>query len=272
MKVMGRGNMIVQNVSVDPSQASGVSAGTRNQLSEKPVMQQGQGFFSGSTGLNPTLTQSSNQNKMLSRPPAQSSKQMSALPSNPDTCNQGPLQVSTNHTLLPPQQPTLPTSMPSANPPLQQQQQQQRQVNHNMQRMMHQQNRPLTSDGKIQALADPTQANQIVSASPLPRCADPVSSASVNSPASQWKAEPPHETSTPTPTAHLAGSTQESLVGSETSVVPSNDELTQRQFATSVLPHGHGVGGQWQQHQQQAQHRQTTQGSSYARPSNSGTG
>ncbi|KAJ6838659.1 chromatin modification-related protein EAF1 B isoform X3 [Iris pallida] len=266
MKVMGRGNMVVQNVPVDPSQASGVSVGTRNQLSEKPVMQQGQGVFSGNTGLNPTLTQSSNQNKMPSRPPAQSSKQMPALPPNPDTCNQGPMQVSTNHTLLAPQQ-APPTSMPLANPPLQQQ----RQMNHNMQRMMHQ-HRPLTSDGKIQALADPIPANQMVSASPLPRSADPVGSASVNSPASQWKPEPPHETSTQTPTAHLAGSPQESLMGSETSMLPSNDELAQRQFAGSVLPHGHGVGGQWQQQQQQAQHRQTTQGNSYARPSNSGTG
>ncbi|KAJ6814156.1 chromatin modification-related protein EAF1 B-like isoform X1 [Iris pallida] len=268
MKVVGRGNMMAQNVPVDPSQASGISVGTRNQLSEKPVMQQGQGFFSGSTGLNPTLTHSSNQNKLLARPPSQSAKQMPALPSNPDTCSQGPLQVSTNHSLLAPQQPPLPTSMPLANPPLQQQQQ--RQMNHNMQRMMLQQNRPLTSDGKIQAQVEPIQANQILSASPHSRCADPASSASVNSSASQWKPEPPHETSTPTPTAHLAGSPQESLAGSETTVLPSTDELAKRQFAGSVLPHGHGVGGQWQQQQQQAQHRQTAQGNS--RPSNSGTG
>ncbi|KAJ6810251.1 chromatin modification-related protein EAF1 B-like isoform X1 [Iris pallida] len=279
MKVSGRGTMMGhQNVPVNTSQISGLSEGTRKQVSEKPLMQQGPSYVSGNTGLDPALTESSNYNKVLSRPPSQSSKRRPPLQSSSVTCNQGSSQVSTNDTLVAPQQSPLPTSLPLASPPPQQQ----FQMNQNMQRMMLQQNRPLTSDYKMQVSADPVEVNQMVPASPLPQCEDAASSASATSFASQWKPEPSYDKCTPAPTTHLAGSPQENLAG-DTSVPHSNDELVQRQFTGNALLHGHGVGGQWplqeqsqqqqqQEHQQQVQHRQTAQGTSYEKPSNSGPG
>ncbi|KAJ0980848.1 hypothetical protein J5N97_009103 [Dioscorea zingiberensis] len=280
MKGLGRGAMLMhQNPPVDPSHVNGLTSASKNQVPEKHLMQQGQGFYSGNSGLNPSLPQPPGQPKIFSRPLPQSSKQVSPVPSQSDSGNQGQVQVSSTHNLLASQQPTAQPSLPLAGQP-----QQQRLTNHSkqaMQRMMLPQNRQMTSDGQIQSSSDPAQVNQVVSSTSVVQCTDSVNSSSVAASATQWKAEPSHDTSTPPSSAHLASSPQENLVVNEALAPPSTQASSQRQFSGGVSMQGHGIGGQWQQQQQQQpqsqqpqptqlQHRQTAQTNLYGQPSNSG--
>ncbi|KAH7679081.1 Nucleoplasmin ATPase protein [Dioscorea alata] len=166
IKGLGRGAMMMhQNLPVDASHVNGLTAASKNQVPEKHLMQQSQGFYSGNSGLNPSLPQQPGQPKIFSRPLPQPAKQISSVPSQSESGNQGQVQVSSTHSLLASQQPTAQPSLPlPAQPPLQQpqqqQQQQQRQTNHSkqtMQRMVLPQNRQMTSDGQIQSSSDPVQ-------------------------------------------------------------------------------------------------------------------
>lgn len=68
--------MMHQNFPVDASQVSGFSSSPKNQVAEKHLVQQSQGFFPGTLSLSSTLPQTGNQQKMYSRVLPQSSKQM----------------------------------------------------------------------------------------------------------------------------------------------------------------------------------------------------
>lgn len=269
-----------QNLAADPSQVSSMPAAPRNQVPEKHVMQQGPGFFPGSSGLNSTMPQSTHHQKLYSRPPHQSSKQMPPLPSNSDTCNQSLVPGPGNQTLIASQQPQHPSSIPLA---ATSQPQQQRQVSQNTPKMMLQQNRQLSSDSRVQSSGDQVQVNQMIPASSLPRATDSKSSAPSVSSAMKWKPEPAYDPTLSMTTAQLAGSAPGNLVGTDTLVPSSSEGAKQGQCSGSVSVDGHGVGGQRQlpqqsqsqphlQQQQQPQHphRQGGQSNLYARPSNSG--
>ncbi|XP_020250353.1 chromatin modification-related protein EAF1 B-like isoform X2 [Asparagus officinalis] len=274
-KGLGGGTMQPhQNLSVDPSQVSGMPVGPRNQVSDKHLIQQGSGFFPGSSVLNSTLPQSANHHKLYARPPPQPSKQIPPLPSHSD---QSLMPVPSSHTLIAPQQPPHPSSIPLAAPSAPHQQ---RHMNQNMPRMM-QQNRQLSSDGRMQSLGDQVQVNHMIPATSLPR-SDSTSSAPLVSPAVQWNPEPSYDTNSPNSTANLAGSP---IVGIDASLPSSSEGSAHRQFSGNVKVDGNGVGGQRKlqqesqsqlqlQQQQQSQHplRQGVQGNLYSRPSNSGPG
>lgn len=272
----GRTAMMHQNLAVDPPQVSGMPGASRNQVTDKHLAQQSQGFFPGGSGSNSPLPQPSNHQKNYPRPP-QSSKQMPPLPSHSDISNQSPLPVSSNHTLVAPQQPQVPSiSLAAPSPP-----QQQRQINQNMQRMMLQQNRQLSSDGRAQSSTD--QVNQIIPAATLPRCGDSSSSVPLVSSSLQWKPEPSYDTVSSTP--GLSSSPSGNLVGKDKLVLSSSEGSTQRHISASLSVEGQGVGGQWQpqqqpqsqlQPQQQQQplhsHCQEVQATSFTRPSHPGPG
>ncbi|XP_072959370.1 chromatin modification-related protein EAF1 B-like isoform X2 [Typha angustifolia] len=277
MKGLGRGSMLMhQNLSVDGSQASGFSNTPKNQVPEKNMVQQGQGFFPGNANLNPSLPQPGNQSKLYPRPLPQSSKLVSTMPSHSDSSNQGPVQGSPNHTLLASQQPHVPPSLPLSN------HQQQVQINpsqQNTQRGMIQQNRQLNSDGRIESPTDQAQINQMIPVTSVPHCTDSSSSPVVSS-LTHWKKEPSYDTGTRTSTAQLASTPHETLGGNEMLLPSSSQGLVQRQMSGGASLHGHNVGGQWQQQQSQQQqqqqpqhqHRPVTPGNVYAEPSNSGPG
>ncbi|XP_008790645.2 chromatin modification-related protein EAF1 B-like isoform X2 [Phoenix dactylifera] len=271
MKGLGRGGMLMQqNLPVDASQVSGFSSSPKNQVSDKHV----QGFFPGNLGLSSTLPQTGNQQKMYSRVLPQSSKQMTSAPSHSDTCNQGSVHGSPSPTMLASQQPPVPSSSPMPNHHHQQQQQHQMNTSQqNVQRMVLQQNRQLNSDGRIHSSADQVLANQMIPTTSISYCTDSGTSVPVASSAAQWKPESSYNVGSPGPTAHLANSPPENLVGTETIIPPSSQGSVQRQFSGSVSMHGNS--GQWQQQQpqpQQQQQRQAAQGTLYAQPSNSGPG
>nr|XP_010917964.1 chromatin modification-related protein EAF1 B isoform X2 [Elaeis guineensis] len=275
MKGLGRGSMLMhQNLPVDASQVSGFSSSPKNQVSEKHLMQQGQGFFPGNLGLSSTLPQTGNQQKMYSRVLPQSSKQMASTPSHSDTCNQGSVHGSPSPTMLASQQPTVPSSSPLPNHLHHHQQHQMNTSQQNIQRMALQQNRQLNSDGRLHSSTDQVLNNQMIPTASVSHGTDSGTSVPVVSSAAQWKPESSYSVGSPGPTAHLANSPTENLVGTETIIPTSSQGSVQRQFSGSVSMHGNS-GGQWQQQQpqpQQQQQRQAAQGTLYAQPSNSGPG
>ena len=272
VKGLGRGTTLMHQNPIVPSQASGTVPAPRNQASEK----QGQGFFHGSSGLNPNLPQSSNHHKLYSHPPPQSAKQIQLLASHSDACNQTPIPVSTNQPLSSSQQPVLPSSMPLAVPS----QQQQRHNNQQTPRMLLQQNWQPNADGRIQSSGDQVQrVNQMIPATSLPRGTDSVNSAALVSSPMQRKPDPSHDSTKTAPISHVTSSSQENLVGTETVVPYCSGGAEQRQISGSVATDGHVVGARWQQQQSQSQdqqeppqhpHREVVQGGVYTQPSNSG--
>nr|XP_010932960.2 chromatin modification-related protein EAF1 B [Elaeis guineensis] len=89
MKGLGRGSMLMhQKLPGDAPQIGGFSTASKDQASEKHLMQQCSSCFSGSLGLSSILPQTGNQQKMYSSEQPQSSKQMIPMPSHSDSCNQ----------------------------------------------------------------------------------------------------------------------------------------------------------------------------------------
>lgn len=265
--------LIHQNLSVDASQVSGFSTTPKNQVSEKQLLQQGQGFFPASIGLSSALPQTGNQQKLYSRALPQSSKQMTPMPSHSESCNQGSVQGSPSHTMLASQQPSVPASSPLLN---QQQQQHMNPSQQNIKRLVLQQNRQMSSDGRTQSTTDQVQINLMIPTTSISHCTDSGTSAPVVSSAVQRKPESPYDVGSPAPTTHLAGSPRENIVGTEALIPSSSQGLVQRQFSGSVSMHGN-TRGQWQQQQplpqlQQQQQLQAAQGTLYPQPSNSGPG
>ncbi|KAL6615442.1 hypothetical protein ACP70R_037712 [Stipagrostis hirtigluma subsp. patula] len=266
MKSLGRGNMMHQSPPVDTTQASGISATCKNQVTDKNVTQPGTGYFSGGKGSLPSITQPGNPPKIYASQMPQSPVQ------TPDISNQGSAKGSPNHTLLTSQHVPLHSSSQLAT------QQQQRYMNpsqNNIQRLMIQQNRHMSTDGRIEF--DQVQHNQVMPSVPLARSTD--SGSPGISSISQRKHESPHDPTAVTSTSQLSSSPQDTLVGSDTLLSSSSQGMLQRQMSGGVPIHGHGIGGQLQQQQsrqqlqsQQQQQRPAVQGSVYSHPSNSGPG
>ncbi|WOK93485.1 chromatin modification-related protein EAF1 B-like isoform X4 [Canna indica] len=267
MKGLGRGSMLIHhNISADASQVGGISTASKNQVSDKHMMQQGQGFFPGSSGLNSTLNQPGNQKNMYPHPLPQSTKQISPIS---DTCNQGSAQSSPSHNMLNPQQTPIASSI--SLPKQHQQPQQQRYLNQSqqsIQRIVLQQNRHMNSDGRMQSSTDQSQVAPIVTSSSVAPT-DSSTSATVGSSATLWNPEPSYDKDAPNQTSNVVSSAPETLVGSEASVPSSSQSLLSHQLpGVSVHGHGRNVGGQWQQQQQPPppppQHQQEQQHSRHS--------
>lgn len=278
VKGMSRGNMLMhQNIPVDASHVNGLSITPGNHVADKvdQAMQlmQGQGVFSGS-GLNPvqagkslvsaqTATQGSSQQKLFSRSPTSSSKQMLQMPSITDNGNQGqiPSTSAHTHTMLASQQSGLPLAIP---PPQQQQQQHLRHPGQSQQPVHRvQQNRKGSSDSSLQSSFDQIQINQqplnstfhMATSTALTQCCGdstnviPVTSGGNPS---QWKAqEPLGDLGTPNAVGHLSGNPSiPCSSGSEPVGLPSHG-IIQRQASGSLPVHNHSIQTQWQPHLQQ---------------------
>ncbi|URD79462.1 HSA [Musa troglodytarum] len=258
MKDLGRGNMLNHhNISADASQLSGFSTASKNRVSDKHLMHQGQGVFPGSPCLNPSWHQSGSQTNIYTHPLPQSAKQSSPMS---DTCNQGSAPSSPSHNILASQQASIPSSMPLLKQHQQPQQHYLNQSHQSIQRTALQQSRQINPSGRMQSSSDQSQINQIVPSASIPQCTDSGTSASAVSSATLWNPEPLYDKNTPTPIAHVASSPQENLVGSE-ALVPSSGQclVPPQQLSGGVSEHGHKSGGQWQLQQQQQPHHQQEQ-------------
>lgn len=262
--------LIDQNPTI-PSPASSTPPATSKQISDKDLLQKGQGFFHGKSSFDPMLPRSSNHQNLPSHPFSRSSNQIPQLASYPDTCSQGPAPVSSNQTLSSFQ----PSRHPLATPSLQQQQ-----LNQNIERMPLQRKKQLAADDRIQSPGDQVQnVTQMIQAS-LPRCVDLTTSAPSGSSAMQLKPEPSYDSRITAPTTQSIGPLHENFVGTETSLPSSSESIEQRRLFRSTSLDGHGVRGQWhptppqplpqlqeQQQQPQPPHRV---GAQCIRPSSSG--
>ncbi|EEC82989.1 hypothetical protein OsI_28025 [Oryza sativa Indica Group] len=264
MKSLGRGNMMHQSSPVDATQASGISTTSKNQVSDKSMVQQGPGYFAGNKGLVPSVVQPGNQPKIYG----------SQMPHSPiqtsDVGSQSSMQGSPNQTMLTSQQAPLHSSSPLA------QQQQQRYMNpshNNIQRLVMQQNRHMNTDGRIESPVDQVQHNQAIPSTSIAKSTDSGSPGGVSS-INQRRQESSHDPTTVPSTSQLASSPQDTFVGNEMLLSVSSQGMLQRQMSGGVPIHGHGIGGQRQQLQsrQQQQQKPAVQGSVYAHPSNSGPG
>lgn len=260
MKSLGRGNMLIpQTAPVDTTPASAFSTSPKKQVSDKKLVQHGQGFFPGNKASTSSMPQPGNQHKLYTSPLPQSPKQL------PDIGNQGLMQGSPSQTLLASQQPLLHSKSPLTT-------QQQQQINpsqNSIQRMTMQQNIQMNSDCRTD------------SQTPIPQSTEPGSPGllSIN----QQKHEASLEPTAVTSTSKLLSSPKDNFVGNETLLPSSSQDVLQRQISGGLPMHGQGIGGQWHQqqsrqhlqspHQQQPQHQQrpVVQGGVYA-PSNSGPG
>ncbi|XP_042481011.1 chromatin modification-related protein EAF1 B-like, partial [Macadamia integrifolia] len=268
MKGLGRGNMIHQNLAVDPSHVNGLPTNQGNQVVEKGEqvmhLMQGQGLYpgSGSNSIEPgkqLIHQSSNQcqpqQKMFPRPPPPSSKQLSQMP-HPDNCNPGQVPPVPSAHILPSQQP-----VPSHQQQHPQPQPRQAGQPHGIHRMLHQQSRQMNSDPPMQSPAEHIQVSQqpvnkafqMVTPSTMPlSCSESTSVIPVVSTAStpQWKApEPLHDAGSPNAPTNLAAignSPLPNTVGTESIASPSQG-LAQKPFSGSMPIHGQNVGTQWPQ-------------------------
>ncbi|KAJ4969404.1 hypothetical protein NE237_016105 [Protea cynaroides] len=281
MKGLGRGNMMIhQNLAVDPSHVNGLSKTQGDQVVEKGEqvmhMMQGQGLYpgSGSNSIQPgkqLMPQSSNQcqpqQKMFPRPPPPSSKQLSQMPSHPDSCNQGQVPpVPSGH--IPSQQPVPPLSMVSSHQQQhpQPQQRQAGQPSHAIQRML-QQSRQMNSETTMQSTAEHIQVSeqpgnktfQMATTTTMPQsCSESTSVLPGVSTAStpQWKApEPLYNAGSPNAATNLAaiGNSPLSNTVVTESVASPTQGLAQRQFSGGMFIHGQNSGPQWQQQPQQHQ-------------------
>ncbi|XP_042419924.1 chromatin modification-related protein EAF1 B-like isoform X4 [Zingiber officinale] len=253
MKGLGRGGMLINhNLSADSSQVSGFSTASKNQLSDKNILQQSQGFFPASSGLNPTSNQPGNQANIYLHPLPQSTKQPSPVS---DTSNQGSTQNSPRHSMLMPQQAPVPSVSL-----VKQQQSQHRYLNQSqpgIQRISVQQNRHINSDRTTHASTDQDSVAQVVTSASIAQCAD--STSSVVSSSTQWNPEPLYDEDAPNPTRYVVSSAQETVMASDT-LVPSSSQGLSHQLSGDMSVHGNINGGQWQQqqlkHQSQQQHEQ----------------
>lgn len=266
MKSLGRGNIMQQSLPVDATQASGISATSKNQVSDKNLVQQSPAYFAGNKGSIPSVVQTGNQPKIYPAHIPQSPIQ------SPDLGNQVSMQGSPNQTLLASQQVPLHSSSQ-----LQQQQQRHLNTSHsNIHRMMMQQNRHMNSDARIELPVEQVQHNQVIASTSIARSTDS-GSPGVSS-LQQRKQESSHDPTAITSASQLASSPQDTFLGNETSLSASNQGLLQRQMSGGVPIHGHGLAAQRQQQQArqqlqpQQQQRPVVQGNVYAHPSNSGPG
>lgn len=273
MKGLGRGsNMMHQNLPIDVSHVNGLSPAAGIQVAEKseqPVMHlmQGPGLFPGS-GRNPVppgkqlVSQAPQplnqvQQQKLSRLPQSSMKQQMQMPPHLDNKNQGQVQVPSNHGLLASQQPIPSPSLPMAS---QQQKQLHRQTSQSQQavQMVLHQNLQTSSDALMQSPADQAEASSQLMNSTFQMGTDttvPQSSvsngvvpsmSSAASPPSQWRTEPMYDTSSMSPSTHLASmgnSHQSNSTGIEP--LPSTGQriAARGQLPGSIPVHGHNVGG-----------------------------
>uniref|UniRef100_A0A0D3GWX0 Myb-like domain-containing protein n=1 Tax=Oryza barthii TaxID=65489 RepID=A0A0D3GWX0_9ORYZ len=253
MKSLGRGNMMHQSSPVDATQASGISTTSKNQVSDKSMVQQGPGYFAGNKGLVPSVVQPGNQPKIYG----------SQMPHSPiqtsDVGSQSSMQGSPNQTMLTSQQAPLHSSSPLA------QQQQQRYMNpshNNIQRLVMQQNRHMNTDGRIESPVDQVQHNQAIPSTSIAKSTDSGSPGGVSS-INQRRQESSHDPTTVPSTSQLASSPQDTFVGNEMLLSVSSQGMLQRQMSGGVPIHGHGIGGQRQQLQsrQQQQQKPAVQGS-----------
>ncbi|KAL6618658.1 hypothetical protein ACP70R_033797 [Stipagrostis hirtigluma subsp. patula] len=237
MKSLGRGNMLMpQTPSVDSTPANSVSTPSKKHVSDKKLMQHGQGFLPANTAPNQSMLQPGNEPKQFTSPLPQSPKRL------PDVGSQGLMQVSSSQNLLAPQQPPLPSK--SILTTLQQQ----RQINpsqNSIQRTVMQQNHQMSSECRTDSHFDQVQHNQMVPAS-IPQSTD----------------------------TKLLSSPKNSSFGNETLLPPSSQDVLQRQISGG-FPIGQGGGGQWNQQARQQlqsphQQRPVVEGSVF--PSNSGPG
>ncbi|KAG8051553.1 hypothetical protein GUJ93_ZPchr0001g32202, partial [Zizania palustris] len=245
MKSLGRGNMILQSPPVDTTQASGIST-SKNQVSDKILVQQGPGYFAGNKGLVPSVLQPGNQPKIYGSQVPHSPIQTS------DIGNQSSIQGSPNQTLLTSQQAPLHSSSPLAT-----QQPQQRYMNpshNNIQRLMMQQNRQMNTDGRMEVPADQVQHNQIILSTSIASSTDSGSPGGVSS-INQRRQESSHDPTSVASTSQLASSPQDTFVGNEMLLSVSSQGMLQRQMSGGMPIHGHGIGGQRQQQQSRQQHQ-----------------
>ncbi|CAM0881456.1 unnamed protein product [Alopecurus aequalis] len=270
MKSLGRGNMMQQNSTVDATQPSGINATSNNQVSDKNMVQQGPAYFSGNKGSIPSVSQPGNQPKVYAAHVPQSPIQSS------DIGGQGSIQGSPNQTLLAPHQ--APIHSPSQLATHQQQQQRLMNPSHNnIQRLTMQQNRHMNTDGRIELPVDQVQPNHVIPSTSIARSTDS-GSPGVSS-IQQRKQELFQDPTAATSTSQLASSPQDTFIGNESLLSASNQGMLQRQMSGGAPIHGHGIGAQRLQQQQQArqqlqtqQQRPVIQGSVNAHPSNPGPG
>lgn len=262
IKGMGRGNMMMhQNIPVDVSHVNGLSGAPGNHITDKVDqamhLMQGQGVFSGSS-LNPVQAgksmvsaqpsaQGSSQQKLYSRSPPSSSKQLLQMPSIADNGNQGQVPAISSvhtHTVLASQQ--SPSQQPQLRHPGQPQQ--------TVPRV--QQNRKGSSDSSLQSSFDQIQVNQqplnntfhMTTSTALTQCcgdstnAVPVTSA-VNP--LQWNSQEPL-----CDLGHSAGNPSLPCSSGSQSVGLPSHGIIQRQ-ASGSLPVHNSIQTQWQPHLQQ---------------------
>ncbi|XP_042376811.1 chromatin modification-related protein EAF1 B-like isoform X1 [Zingiber officinale] len=249
MKGLGRGGMLINhNLSTDSSQVSGFSAASKNQLSDKNILQQSQGFFPASSALNSTSNQIGNQTNIYPHSLSQSTKQLSPIS---DTSNQGSTQNSPSNSMLTPQQ----AAIPSVSLVKHNQQPQHRYLNQSqpgIQRTAIQQNRHINSDDRIQSSTDQCPIVQVVTSASSVQCTD--SASSVVSSSTRWNPEPLYDKDAPNPTGYVS-SKQETVMVSDT-LVPSSSQGLPHQLSGGMSVHGNTNGGQRQQQQQLQQLQQ----------------
>ncbi|KAF8726900.1 hypothetical protein HU200_019382 [Digitaria exilis] len=248
MKSLGRGHMLMPQITPIDSTPANAASATKKHVSEE-LVQHGQGLFPANAALTPSIPQPGNQPKLVD-PLLQS-------PKVADTGNQGLMQSTSSQTLLATQQPPLHSRS-------------QRQINpsHNsIERAVMRQNFQMNSDCRTDMHIDPVHHNQMVPTT-LPQSAD--SGSTVEPVVNLQKQESSHDPDSVTPSSKLLSSPKNTF-GNETL---SSQDMLQRQVSGGFPVHGHGVGGQWNQQARQqlpSQHQQrpVVPGSVYA-PSNSG--
>ncbi|KAF8783591.1 hypothetical protein HU200_000531 [Digitaria exilis] len=256
MKSLGRGHMLMPQITPIDSTPANAASTTKNHVSEE-LVQHGQGLFPANAALTPSIPQPGNQPKLVN-PLLQSPKKVA------DTGNQGLMQSTSSQTLLATQQPPLHSKSTLTT------QLSQRQINpsHNsIERAVMQQNFQMNSDCRTDMHINQVHHNQMVPTT-LPQSADSVST--VEPVVNLQKHESSHDPDSVTPSSKLLSSPKDTF-GNETL---SSQDMLQRQVSGGFPVHGHGVGGQWNQQARQqlpSQHQQrpVVPGSVYA-PSNSG--
>lgn len=174
-----------QNLTV-PSPASGTPPTLRKQASDKDLIQQGHGFFHGSSSFNPMLPRCSSHQKLYFRPSSRSSKQILQLPSHSDTRGEVSMVISSDQTLLSSQLSTPPPSLPLATPLTQQHQGPLNRNAHSGSYISQSEH----TQWKVQSSSNHVQkVNQMIPTTSLPQCTDLVTSAPSFSSAMQWKPE-----------------------------------------------------------------------------------
>lgn len=282
LKGVGRG--MLQNLSVDPSHLNGLSLPPGSQPLEKgeQIMQlmQGQGVYPGS-GLNSMqppkamVPQSSNhsqlQPKLLSSSAPPSTKQLQQMPSHSDNSTQGQVPpVSSGHMLSSSHQVAPPAIMGSNHQQLQPQSQPHQKPANLTQpgvQKIIQQNRQVNSEMPKKSQNDLPQAeqqpvkngSQVGAGVAISQSTDSAVAMPVAAP--QWKSSElaVYDSNIPNSTIQAGSVGNPSLTNSSGTEPSVNQGLGPRQLSGSLPSHGHNVGAQWQQSQQQMQPPQSVQ-------------